>query len=102
MKFKKYLEQAEKTAVFDKSTGHAYLAMGLAGESGEVLEHFKKSIRNGFRDGRADLDPARLNDVMDELGDVIWYWVVLVQQLGLKPEDIFQHNIDKLTERYKK
>lgn len=102
MKFKDYVKKAEDTAVFDKTTGHAYLAMGLAGEAGEVLEHFKKSIRNGFRNGRADLDPARLDSVKDELGDVIWYWVVLVKHLGLDPEDIFQGNIDKLTERYKK
>lgn len=101
MKFKQYFKVAEETAIFDKNVGHAYLAMGLAGESGEVLEHFKKSIRNGFRDGRADLDPARLDAVKDELGDVMWYWVVLVKELGLDPEEIFQHNIDKLTKRYK-
>lgn len=67
-------------------------AMGMAGEAGECLEHFKKHIRDG----------KPVNDNMDlayELGDLIHYWCRCVRATGFSIEDILMMNVEKLRER---
>lgn len=66
---------------------------GLAGEVGEVLEHFKKSHR--------DHKVLNLQELSLELGDVINYWTRICRMVNLNPEDILQANVDKLNERRK-
>ena len=71
----------------------AYYAMGLAGETGEVVEPIKKAYR----------DPSRVFSVEDlelELGDVLWYVTAIANHFNLKLDDIMQKNIDKLIERH--
>lgn len=67
-------------------------AMGLGGESGEVLDLAKKWIFQGH-----DL-PIEL--VAEELCDVAWYLAVASYAIGYDLGDIFQMNADKLKERY--
>ena len=57
----------------------SYLGLGLAGESGEVAEHIKKLLRDSW------LDQAGL---VDELGDVIYYWACLCAASGSKPSEV--------------
>lgn len=67
-------------------------AMGMSGEAGEVLEHFKKNIR--------DRKPVFQNrELALELGDVLHYWCRLVYETGFTVEDIMQMNVDKLEAR---
>ncbi|MFO1059608.1 MAG: MazG nucleotide pyrophosphohydrolase domain-containing protein [Dongiaceae bacterium] len=68
----------------------AYLGLGLAGESGEVVEHVKKLLR----DGR--WDPAA---VAEELGDLIYYWACLCAATGTAPSALLQASARKIAAR---
>jgi NTP pyrophosphatase (non-canonical NTP hydrolase) len=66
--------------------------LGLAGESGEVVEMVKKHLYHG-----RELDQQRL---AEELGDVLWYVAAICSSAGLSLGDVAQDNITKLRERY--
>jgi len=66
--------------------------LGLCGESGEVVELYKKYIAHGH-----SLDPEKLTK---ELGDVLWYISAIATGLDLNLEDIAIANIAKLKARY--
>jgi len=68
--------------------------LGLAGESGEVVDLIKKSIYYG-----KPLDQGKL---VEELGDTLHYLVRLCELHGFEIEDIADDNIRKLRGRYPK
>ncbi len=68
----------------------AIMALGLAGESGETVEHLKKLIRDGHLDKK---------ELKKELGDVIYYWSRICVQFGFKPSEVIKTNIEKLESR---
>lgn len=70
----------------------AVAALGLAGESGEVVEHFKKYFRDGKEFYRSD-------DLALELGDVAYYFVRLCRAAGYEPEEILDLNVKKLSSK---
>lgn len=67
-------------------------ALGLAGESGEVIELVKKHLFHGHA-----LDRDRLKK---ELGDVLWYLAAVCTAEGLSLGDVADGNIEKLRARY--
>ncbi len=74
----------------------AYLALGLAGETGEAVDIIKKLMRGDFK----DVDPKEWQDKLAlELGDVLWYWIRLVWFIGHSPESIMHLNYKKLKDR---
>ena len=56
-----------------------YPALGLAGETGEVAEKIKKTIR----DNKGVFDDTRKTEIAKELGDVMWYAANLAADLGI-------------------
>ena len=69
--------------------------LGLVGESGEVMEKFKKLIRD--RQGKiTDADRA---EIIKELGDVLWYVNSVAHLLGSSLEEVARLNNDKLASR---
>ena len=70
----------------------AGLALGLAGEAGEVVELVKKGVFH-----RHGLDKAGFEK---ELGDVLWYVAALCTRLGLDMAAVMEKNIEKLRQRY--
>lgn len=66
--------------------------LGLSGECGEFCDIVKKAI---FHEKFFDEEHAK-----KELGDVLWYVVMICDSLGWKLEDVMQLNIDKLKARY--
>ena len=64
----------------------SYLGLGLAGESGEVADHIKKLLRDDW------LDKAGL---VDELGDVIYYWACLCAATGQQPSELLKASAAK-------
>lgn len=69
--------------------------LGLAGESGEVLEKFKKLLRD--QQGRmTDADRA---EILKELGDILWYVNAVSHLLGSSLEEVARLNNDKLASR---
>ena len=94
MEFNEYQKKAGETAVYPKIGGKGFLypAIGLAGETGEILEKIKKM----FRDEGGELSDERRADIVKELGDVLWYVAMLAKELDEKLGDVAQKNIDKL------
>ncbi|MEK9279926.1 MULTISPECIES: nucleoside triphosphate pyrophosphohydrolase family protein [unclassified Bradyrhizobium] len=68
----------------------SYLGLGLAGEAGEVAEHIKKLLRDSW------LDQAGL---VDELGDVIYYWACLCAATGQRPSEVLKASAAKINRR---
>lgn len=94
-----YQQQAARTlidapdfAISDNQIMIVWCAVGLAGETGEVLEHVKKGI---FHQHGLDREKMR-----KELGDVLWYVAGLCSTLGLDLGDVMGANIEKLRTRY--
>jgi len=69
-----------------------HAALGLAGEAGEVTEVIKKHVINGRELDREDL--------LNEVGDVLFYMGLLLNTLNFTLDDALQANIDKLSARY--
>lgn len=67
-------------------------AMGLNGEAGEVVDLLKKYIFHGHKFVKEDL--------VKELGDVLWYVALICDSLGIPMEEVMEKNIKKLKERY--
>lgn len=67
-------------------------AMGLAGESGEVSDTLKKHLFQGHE--------LKLSEVVEELGDTLWYIALLCDTLELDLEMVMVENIHKLSNRY--
>lgn len=104
MNFSEYQNQALETDSFGKQdpknirlTDPAYVAkiLGLVGEAGEVAEKYKKLIR----DGLDQPDSEAKQELLKELGDVLWYIAVLTNYLGDDLETVAQINLDKLSDR---
>ena len=66
--------------------------LGLAGESGELLDLIKKWI---FHAKPLDEDHAK-----KELGDVLWYCAEIAYSFGWDLDEVMSMNIDKLKARY--
>lgn len=94
MTFDDYQRAAARTMNTDlPPTGRlSMLAMGLAGEAGELIDHLKKALYHGH-----DLD---IGAVAKEAGDCIWYLANLASELGLDLGAIAAGNLDKLARRY--
>lgn len=92
MEMNEFQMQADKTAVYPKNTddGLYYVAMGLAGEAGEVANKIKKLIRDGVIDKK---------NVAGELGDVLWYVAMMAYELGYDLNTVAENNIRKLHSR---
>ena len=63
-------------------------ALGLAGEAGEVADTVKKAVfhRHGIN----------RDELIKELGDVLWYVAALCSKLDVSMSDVMEHNITKL------
>jgi NTP pyrophosphatase (non-canonical NTP hydrolase) len=66
--------------------------MGLAGESGEVVDYLKKVVHHGH-----ELDQDKLEK---ELGDVLWYLSQVAKLYNIPLARIAQLNIAKLQKRF--
>lgn len=66
--------------------------MGLNGEAGEVVDLLKKFVFHGHKFVKEDL--------VKELGDVLWYVALICDSLGITMEEVMEKNINKLKERY--
>lgn len=66
--------------------------LGLAGESGEVLDMVKKCI---FHEKKMDKDHLK-----KAIGDVMRYVAMLCESFGFDLDEILQMNVDKLKARY--
>lgn len=72
-----------------------YMALGLGGEVGEVQNEIKKLER----DDNNQLDEDRRNKIITELGDTMWYFTGICNQIGCSLQQILENNMEKLSQR---
>jgi NTP pyrophosphatase (non-canonical NTP hydrolase) len=88
-----YQKTTRETAVYPDENAIEYLALGLNDESGEVAGAVKKHIRG-------DYDEDELHDrVTSEAGDVLWYWVRLLDELDVDASECLEKNQAKVVAR---
>jgi NTP pyrophosphatase (non-canonical NTP hydrolase) len=100
MKFNDYQKQSITTDSYGGQGDFLSIAfinkvLGLVGEAGEVAEKVKKLQRN--QDGKLTEDDRQ--ELLKELGDVLWYLSAIAHYLDEPLGDIAQTNIDKLLDR---
>jgi NTP pyrophosphatase (non-canonical NTP hydrolase) len=66
--------------------------LGIAGEAGELIDPIKKCV---FYNKELDI-----GNVQEELGDILYYTIALINELGLDPEYVMSDVIYKLQLRY--
>ena len=93
MNFNEYQDQAQRTAVYKREHDVPYLALGLGNEAGEVQGVVKKYLRGDY--GLVHMG----NELLDEMGDVLWYLSELARAAGWSLDDVAQENLRKLASR---
>lgn len=103
MTFDEYQEFAKGTARYKETLGdslrpelfYLYSALGLAGESGEVVEKVKKLLR----EKKGVVDDIAREEITKEIGDVLWYIAMLSEELGVPLSKVVETNVEKLSSR---
>lgn len=95
MDMDKYQAEASTTAKYPEDSGLVYCVLGLASEAGEVAGKLKKAIR----DENGVLSESRKEDLLSELGDVLWYCAMVALELDATLSSVAQANLNKLFDR---
>lgn len=91
MEFNEYQKKANKTLLGNEQV-LTNCALGLAGESGQVVNLVKNYTFRG-----TDLDKEQLTK---EMGDVLWYLSQVAQWADIPFEEVAQKNIKDLAKLY--
>jgi NTP pyrophosphatase (non-canonical NTP hydrolase) len=84
-----YVKFQKKTSKEDWDLN--YLAIGLGGEMGEILNEIKKIKR----DDGGELTNMRKKNIEKEMGDLMWYFVGISNKLNISLEELLKTNMDK-------
>lgn len=71
------------------------LALGIAGEAGEVTDKWKKIL--AYHQGVVNEEDKA--ELAKEIGDTLWYLATFAESIGLSLDDIAQQNLAKLADR---
>jgi NTP pyrophosphatase (non-canonical NTP hydrolase) len=84
---------AVKERMQDTGTVRLMHAMiGMCTESGEIQDQLKKAIFYG--------KPLDRTNLVEELGDLMWYVGVMCSELNVDLDEVMEKNIAKLKKRY--
>jgi NTP pyrophosphatase (non-canonical NTP hydrolase) len=101
MNFDEYQAKAESTNLTSSENTEvlsiAFMdkVLGLVGESGEFADKIKKILR----DKKGAWTEADREELIKELGDVLWYIATLAPLLGVSMDEVANRNIAKLAAR---
>lgn len=97
MTFDEYQKQAAVTALVtgDEFMDLLHWTLGVGGEAGEITEKIKKIVR----DKKGIITDEDREDLMREVGDVLWYLAILSRHLGYDFDDVASANLAKLQSR---
>lgn len=82
----------------DKKDELFHLLLGLCGEAGEIAEKAKKIVR----DQGSDFSKWDREDIIKELGDVMWHVAMLADYFDIPLDEVGDKNIAKLADRQKR
>jgi NTP pyrophosphatase (non-canonical NTP hydrolase) len=100
MTFNEYQTKAKETAVYpDYPHNIVYPALALAGEAGEVANKVKKYWCSHMTIDSVDINYAVAKEIMDELGDILWYVAAMCNELRTSMDVVATCNIGKLAIR---
>ena len=97
--FSEYQNESKKTAMYSRENGIGimYIALGLAGEHGEIIEKIKQ-----FIESKGEVFDNFKLELTKEIGDLMWYISQLCTETRLElskvASQIFKHEIDMLEE----
>lgn len=96
MHLNEYQSKAHRTVqeAHTEGTDEMVPILGLAGEVGELLNEYKKKLRDGDAHERF---PER---VVEELGDILWYVAETASRFGLELETVAERNLAKTRARW--
>jgi len=89
-KLKAYADLVEDLIITSGDVRLTENSLGLCGEAGEVADKIKKFFRD---------EEFSKQDVIRELGDVLFYITALTNHIGSDLETVMDVNIDKLHDR---
>ena len=94
MDLKEYRKECLRTATFTGTSTEIVcnMCLGIAGESGEIIDYLKKVGFHGHIFEKEKLT--------NEIGDLMWYVTVLADYFGIDMQDVLKANIEKLRIRY--
>jgi NTP pyrophosphatase (non-canonical NTP hydrolase) len=94
VKVSDYSDWVEKKILTEGQDRLVENTLGLVGEAGEVAEKIKKLIRDSSR--------FKGEEIMKELGDVVFYATALANIYGNGLQEVLELNIAKLDDRQKR
>ena len=96
MEFSEYQRAASETSQLRLGGPQGVIApmLGLASETGSILNVYKKYLRDGISLA------ANREFLREELGDLLWYAAAVATACGLDLEDIVQANLARTRDRY--
>jgi NTP pyrophosphatase (non-canonical NTP hydrolase) len=89
-----YSKWVEKKIMTEGQARLVENTLGLVGEAGEVAEKIKKLIRDSSR--------FQNEEIMKELGDVVFYATALANIYGKGLQEVLELNITKLDDRQRR
>ena len=100
MDFDKYQKQIVKYDLTkpegsDVSMGMVEKILGLTGEAGEVADKVKKIVR----DKGGAISSKDREEIVKELGDVLWYTATVARYLDVPFSEVVEKNIEKAESR---
>lgn len=102
MELDEYQKQAKRSDTFEpcklSEVGFIEKIMGLSGEAGEVVDKFKKILR----DKNGEISDEDRENIIKELGDVMWYVASIARYMDVPMSEVATKNIEKLEGRLKR
>jgi len=93
-----YQKKARQTAIYPDQEdlgGLLYVTLGMVGEAGEIANKVKKILRDDH--GFITLD--RKSEILQELGDLLWYVSQVATELDTQLSAVAVANLQKLYAR---
>jgi NTP pyrophosphatase (non-canonical NTP hydrolase) len=85
-------DEIRKRLILERNIRLTHSVMGIANESGELMEILKKYLFYGTLADRTHL--------IEEYGDLLWYIALGLDSLGISITETMEKNVAKLKARY--
>lgn len=100
MEFIEYQKKSREMAIYPGlGSNFIYPTLGLAGETGEVIEKIKKLMRNDGVTKASEIGDEKRAEIAKEMGDILWYIAQLGTELGITMDEMARKNLEKLASR---